>query len=592
MNLQKTKKGLKRHKKEEYTKIQGKKFLWRIKNIDAAKIRSISYDNNLSYSIAQTLYSRGFTQTEQIRSFLFSSYEQNVFDSTLFKDATKTVERILLAIEKKEKILIFGDYDVDGITSTSVFLLSLLPLGANINFHLPNRVKDGYGLSTKFVKKAAENNYKLIITVDNGISAFDAALKASELGIDLIITDHHRAQEKLPEALAIVNPNQKDCSYPFKELAGVGVSFKIISLLYKQIGKTLPEKIYELLMLGSVADVVPLIGENRYWVQYGLSVVNKKRSLSLNCLMQNSRLNKTRINSLDIGFMISPQINALGRLDDPREAVKFLISSEKPEVERISFILKKVNEERKLIDRQIYLEIENAILEKQINLEKENIIVAANTHWPSGVIGLVAGKLAHNYGKPAFLFHLDKKGIVKGSCRSIPEFNIFDALNENKDLLLSFGGHSHAAGLKLKQKDLPKLKERLENKIAKELTPEDLCPKIDLDALLELPEMKQKLLLDLDQLEPFGNKNAQPAFLIKDLTLLRQPQLLKDQHVKCSVFSQGIIKSLIFFNRPDLFEVFSNLGDKTFDVAAHVVRNEWNERVNIELQGLDVAVKE
>ncbi len=592
MNLQNIKKVLKRRKKEEYTKIQGKKFLWRIKDIDAAKIRSIAYDNNLSYAIAQVLYSRGFTQTEQIRSFLFSSYEQNVFDSTLFKDATKTVERILLAIEKKEKILVFGDYDVDGITSTSVFLLSLLPLGANINFHLPNRVKDGYGLSTKFVKKAAENNYKLIITVDNGISAFDAALKASELGIDLIITDHHREQEKLPEALAIVNPNQKDCSYPFKELAGVGVSFKIISLLYKQIGKTLPEKIYELLMLGSVADVVPLIGENRYWVQYGLSVVNKKRSLSLSCLMQNSRLNKSKINSLDVGFMISPQINALGRLDDPRDAVKFLISSEKPEVERISFILKKVNEERKLIDRQIYLEIENAILEKQINLEKENIIVAANTQWPSGVIGLVAGKLAHNYGKPAFLFHLDKKGIVKGSCRSIPEFNIFDALNENKDLLLSFGGHSHAAGLKLKQKDLPKLKERLENKIAKELTFEDLSPKIDLDAELELPEMKQKLLFDLDQLEPFGNKNAQPAFLIKDLTLLRQPQLLKDQHVKCSVFSQGIIKSLIFFNRPDLFDVFSNIGEKTFDVAAHVVRNEWNERVNIELQGLDVAIKE
>lgn len=564
--------------------------MWRIKKVDSASIRSISYDHNLSYPIAQTLISRGFTDADQIREFLFSSYEQNVSDPILFKDAEKTVERIINAIKNKEKVLIFGDYDVDGITSTSLFLLALLPLGANINYFLPNRVKDGYGLSVKFVKKAVENDYKLIITVDNGISCIDAAQKAIELGIDLIITDHHRPQNELPKALAIVDPNQSDCGYPYKDFAGVGIAFKIISLLYKKLDRKLPDKIYELLMLGSVADVVPLTGENRFWVKYGLSLVNKKTSLSLSSLMQNSNLNKSRISSLDVGFMIAPQINALGRLDDSRQAVKFLISSETLEVERIARVLKRINEERKLIDNQIYLEIENAIQQKQIDLAKENIIVAANSDWPSGVIGLVAGKLSHNYGKPAFLFHVDKKGIVKGSCRSIPEFNIFDALNENKDLLLSFGGHSFAAGLKLKQKDLPELKDRLEKKIIKDVSAVDLVPKIELDAQLELPEAKQKLLFDLEQLEPFGNKNAQPTFLIKDLTLLRQPQLLKDKHVKCSVFSDGIIKPVIFFNRPDLYEVFSNIGDKTFDIAAHVVKNEWNGRVSIELQGLDVSV--
>ncbi|MFH1643776.1 MAG: single-stranded-DNA-specific exonuclease RecJ [bacterium] len=581
-----------KNKNINYLRIQGQKFLWRIKKTDEALVRSVAYDNNLSFAIAQTLCSRNLLDSDQIRSFLFSSYEQNVFDATLFKDAEKTVDRILHAIKKKEKILIFGDYDVDGITSTSLLLLALLPLGANVNFFLPNREKDGYGLSEKFVQKSAENSYKLIITVDNGISAIVAAKKAKELKIDLIITDHHRPQEELPEALAIVDPNQIDCEYPYKDLAGVGVSFKIIDLLYKKLDKKLPDKIYELLLLGSVADVVPLIGENRYWVRYGLTLVNKKRSLSLNSLIQNSGLQRLKLNSLDIGFMVAPQINALGRLDDPRQAVKFLISSEKNEVDRIGKVLRRFNEERKLVDRQIYLEIEKAILDKQINLEKENIIMAANTDWPSGVIGLVAGKLSHNFGKPTFLFHLDKKGIVKGSCRSIPEFNIFDALNENKDLLLSFGGHSYAAGLKLKQKDLPELKERLEEKIARELKPEDLIPKIDLDANLDFGEMKQKLLFDLDQLEPFGNQNMQPSFLIKNLTLLRQPQLLKDKHVKCSVFSQGVIKPLIFFNRPELYDFFSNIGDKSFDVAAHVVKNEWNDKINIELQGLDVALND
>jgi len=576
---------------DEYQLIQGEKFLWKIKETDEAIVRNIAYDHNLSYPVAQTLFSKGYKEPEQIRSFLFSSFEKDVADPTLLKGSQKAIKRIIKAIKNKEKILIFGDYDVDGITSTSLILLALLPLGANINFCLPNREKDGYGLSSKFVEKAAKSGYKLIITVDNGISAIKAAQKAFDLKIDLIITDHHRPQEELPKALAIIDPNQEDCLYPYKQLAGVGISFKIMSLLYEKMGLKLPDKIYELLMLGSIADVVPLIAENRFWVRFGLSKLNKAKSLAINCLIQNSNLNKSALNSLDVAFMISPQINALGRLDDPRQAVKFLISSDKVEVERIGRILKKINEQRKLVERQIYLEIESAILDKRIDLEHENVIVAASSCWPSGVIGLVAGKLAHNFGKPAFLFHASKDGILKGSCRSISKFNIFDALNENKDLLINFGGHSFAAGLKLKQQNLSKLKVRLEEKIEKELKPEDLLPRLELDANLELPEMKQKLLHDLEQLEPFGNQNEQPIFLIKDLTLLKQPSILKDKHVKCSVFSEGVITGLIFFNRPELHPVLSEARDKVFDVAAYVVKNEWGDRVNIELQGLDIAIK-
>lgn len=575
---------------DRFEKIQGEKYLWKFQKVDEEKVQSIASSHSLSYPVAQTLCSRGFVTSGQINEFLFSSFEKDVHDSLLLKDAQAAVDRIIKAIEKEEKILIFGDYDVDGITSTSLLLTALLPLGANINYYLPNRRKEGYGLSSTVVNKAAAHNYSLIITVDNGVTAIIAAEKAKELGVDLIITDHHRPHDSLPLAVALVDPSQDDCGYPYKFLAGVGVIFKLVSLLYKNKKLKLPDKVYELLMLGTVADVVPLTGENRFWVRHGLCKVNAQRSLAMSSLAENSNFLKKRWTSLDIGFGIAPQINALGRLDDPREAVKFLISSNYDDVRRIAKVLKKTNEERKDVERKIFEEIEGSIVNKEINLDKENVIVAASQDWAPGVIGLVAGRLMQNYGKPTFLFHANKDGTLAGSCRSIPEFDIFQALSENKDLLITFGGHAFAAGLKLKTENMGRFKEKLEAKIAAELPAEVLQPKLTLDAFCELPDMTNKLLHDLEQLEPFGNSNMQPMFFIKDLTLIKPPVLLKDKHVKCSVFSQGIIKPVIFFNRPDLYSFFNNIGDRTFHIAGYVTKNEWNDRVNIELQGLDVAV--
>lgn len=571
--------------------LEGSKYRWHLPNTDdPLAISKISATHNITPAIAHTLASRGMTDADAIRSFLFTTYEKDVANARLLKDAFRAVERILKAIDTNEKILIFGDYDVDGITSTALFLVSLLPLGANINFYLPNRKRDGYGLSKKIVERAASNNYTLLITVDNGITAHEAALAAAEANIDLIITDHHRPHDTLPVAHSIVNPQQEDCEFPHKILAGAGVSFKILSLIYEIKNLQLPEKVYELLMLGTVADVVPLITENRYWVRKGLTKINETRSYAMQVLAKNGKVTKDKINSLDIGFMIAPQLNALGRLDDPREAVKFLISSDHKEVERVGAILKTINEERKRIDRAIYDEVNQAIVNKTIDLEKENLIIAAKATWPAGVIGLVAGKLMHNYGKPAILLHLDKNGIAKGSCRSIPEFNIFDALNECKDLLLSFGGHSCAAGLKLKQEHIPLLKERIEEKIARELRPDQLQPKLEIDAKLSLGEMGKQLMHDLEQLEPFGNKNPEPTFMVENVQLQKEPKLLKDAHVKCTVFSEGVLKPVIFFNRPDLYATFNQLGEKPFTIAGNVTKNEWNGRTSIELRGSDVAI--
>ncbi|MBD3273469.1 single-stranded-DNA-specific exonuclease RecJ [Candidatus Dependentiae bacterium] len=590
MDIQKQRVGIDTDSFQKYKRVKGEKFLWEISQTDIDQVLKISNEHNISLATANVLYSKGYRTKDQINSFLFVSKEKDVYDPILFKDSKIVLKRLLKAIDKKEKILIFGDYDVDGITSTSLLLISLLPLGANINFYLPNRRKEGYGLSSKVVKKAYENKYDLIITVDNGITAFQAADLASKLGIDLIITDHHRPLDKIPKALGIIDSNQKDCCYPYKELAGVGTIFKIICMIYDEKGLILPDKIYELLMLGTVADVAPLTGENRYWVRFGLNKINKKKSLALSSLIQNSRLSKSSIDSRDIGFMIAPQINALGRLDDPREAVEFLISSDKKIVEKIGLKLKRINEERKKLDRRIYLDIETAILERRINLEKENIIIAASPDWPAGVIGLVAGKLTQNYGKPSILFHMDRNGVLKGSCRSIPEFNIFDALNNCKDLLIQFGGHSFAAGLKLLKKNMPKLKVKLEELIKKEVDPKDLVPKLKVDAQLNISELNYSFLSEMEKLEPFGNQNEQPVFLLKDVTLQGQPQILKERHVKSFIFSNGVIKPVIFFNRPELFSFFNSLGDRSFDLVAYISKNEWNNKINIELQGLDVKL--
>ncbi len=573
------------------TTVQGLKYRWKLPELHPETL-NIAASYNLSIAIAQTLCSRGYNTHDAINSFLFTSAEKDIAQASLLQDAPKAVDRLLHAIEHKEKILIAGDYDVDGITASSLMMICLLPLGAVVNFFLPHRARDGYGLSVKTVERAAANGYKLIITVDNGITAFAPATRAKELGIDLIITDHHRPHAHLPDAFAIVNPHRHDCAYPFKYFAGVGVIFKVLSLLYERKGIMLPAKAYELLLLGTIADVVPLLGENRYWVRHGLQYVNEIESFSLTVLKKNGRLAKPRIKASDIGFSIAPQINALGRLEDARQGVSFLIGSNAQEVQHIGAILLELNDARKLIERSIMAEIEAAIDAKRINIAEENIIVASSSDWPSGVIGLVASRLVGMYGKPALLFHIGKDGKAKGSCRSIPEFNMFEALQHNEHLLTQFGGHAMAAGLSLPQENVALLKQALEQQIVTQISPQELCPKLNLDAEVHLADLTKKFLQDLEHLEPFGNGNPYPLFHIKEVVLVQKPQLLKDAHVKCSVFAQGVIKPVIFFNKPELYALLMNLdAHSTFDIAAQVNENYWNDKISIELTGLDIVVR-
>lgn len=572
--------------------VQGKKYLWKLASVDYQTALELAISYNLSLPIAQTVLARGFTSKEAIDSYLFTSQEKEVAHPSLLKDAQKAVDRLISAINNKEKVLIAGDYDVDGITSSALMMICLMPLGADINFFLPHRVRDGYGLSNKVIQRAAGNKYKVIITVDNGITAFEPAQKAKELGIDLIITDHHRPHDHVPDAFAIVNPHQQDCPYPYKKFAGVGVSFKILSLLYEKLGLALPAKAYELLLLGTVADVVPLTGENRYWVRHGLNYINSIESNSLKVLKQNGNVMRSNLSSTDIGFSITPQINALGRLEDAREGVKFLIGSDIQEVEKIGRVLFELNQARKEIERTVFADVKREIDAKTIDIQRENIIIAASKNWPPGVIGLVASRLVSAYGKPTILFHLTKEGIAKGSCRSIYEFNMFDALHEARHLLTTFGGHSVAAGLALPVDNIPALKKHLEELIAQKVTSEDLKQKILLDAEIKLPDINSKFMKDMDYLQPFGNENNQPIFYLKNVVMLKQPILMKDLHVKCSVFAEGVIKPVVFFNRPEIFEFLVNQKEEPFDLAVQVTQNYWNDKVTLELLGLDIAQRQ
>lgn len=570
--------------------VTGSKYYWQLPEVDHDLLNKHALAYNISFPVMQTLLSRGLADKDALDSYLFSTFERDVAHASRLKDAEKAVDRILHAIKNKEKILICGDYDVDGITSSAMMLLCLLPLDAQVNFFLPHRVKDGYGLSVKTVQKAAENGYTLLITVDNGITAFEPALEAKKRGIDLIVTDHHKPHEHVPEAYAIINPHQHDCTYPYKLFAGVGVGFKIMSLLYERLGRELPAKVYELLLLGTVADVVPLTGENRFWVRHGLQLVNAHESFSLQVLKKNARITKSAISSLDIGFFITPQINALGRLEDARSGVKFLIGSDTQETEQVGAILKELNEARRAIEKNIFDEIQERIDRKQVDLETERIIMTGSQQWQPGVIGLVASRLVGAHNRPVLLYHVNSAGIAKGSCRSIAGFNMFEALQEQRELLISFGGHAMAAGFAISVDKIAQFKQNLEHAIATKIPVFDPKPTLKIDAELLLSDTNKKLMSDMAYLEPFGNENAQPVFYIKKATILDAPQVLKDLHVKCKIFSEGVIKPVIFFNRPELFDMLQARQNEQIDLAVYATENHWNGKVSIELQGVDVAL--
>lgn len=551
-------------------------------NVDEEKINKLQEKYKINRLLATILVNRNITE-EKAEVFL-SPTRSDFYDPFGMPDMEKAVDRLIKAMNLKEKVIIYGDYDVDGITSITVLKSFLKDKGFDVGEYIPNRLSEGYGINMEAVKKIAEEGYKLMITVDCGITSVKEVKYAEELGIETIVTDHHEPAEEIPKAIAVVDCKRRDNKYQFRELAGVGVTFKFIQALSKKLN--LEEKEYlkylDIVSIGTISDIVPLVDENRVITKLGLKLVACTRNLGLKSLLKEIGMNK--IDSSVISFGVAPRINACGRMGYANEALKLLLTEDENNAKELTDSLKKYNNDRQKAEKKIFEEAMEQI--KQKKLENANSIVLAGEGWHSGVIGIVASKITELYFKPCILICLEENAnIGKGSGRSIPGFDLHEALMKCKDLLEGFGGHSMAVGLSLKRENFEKFQE-IFNKIVEEANIQDLEPILKIDSVLNLETITQDTVKSISLLEPFGEANKTPIFAIKNLKIDSIRALTEGKHLKLSLKSNNIYINAIGFNLGFLVDEY-RLGDKV-DVAGNLEINSFNgiESIQINLKDM------
>ncbi|MCY7374454.1 MAG: single-stranded-DNA-specific exonuclease RecJ [Pyrinomonadaceae bacterium] len=501
---------------------------WTIKKHNHETVKSLADALQVSPIIAALLISRGYETAETANKFLNPSIEQ-LHEPYLLRDMEKAVKRILQAVENQEKILVWGDYDVDGTTGTVVVRKALELLGAKSGFHIPHRFTEGYGVNIPMLEKAKERGYTLIISVDCGIRSFEPIKWAKENGLDFIATDHHLPDEAngLPDAFAVVNPNQIGCEYPDKNLAGVGVAFKLAHALLREKDKEkLVRGFLKVVAIGTIADVMNLTGENRAIVSLGLKDLPKAVNYGLKALMEVADCTN-EMTSYDIGFRIAPRINAAGRMDAARTVVDLLETTDFDEARRLAETLNKYNRERQQMQQKI---TELAILETA-NLTNQKFVVVAGENWHRGVIGLAASRIADKLYRPTIVLSIEN-GIAHGSARSIAKYHLLNGLDSCAELFEQYGGHAAAAGMKIKFENIALLQEKLNEHATANLTEEDLIPELKIDAIVSSKTLNLDLVQELKRFEPFGMGNPKPRFLTKDLTLISEPFVMKEKHLK------------------------------------------------------------
>ncbi|MFC4388387.1 single-stranded-DNA-specific exonuclease RecJ [Gracilibacillus marinus] len=538
---------------------------------------------SLSPFITRLLNSRGMLTKEQIEAFLHPTLDQ-LHDANLFHQIDIAAERVEKAIERGESILVYGDYDADGVTSTTLMVEALREKGAMCDYYIPNRFTEGYGPNESAFREAHRQGFQLIITVDNGIAGVNEVKIANELGIDVIITDHHEVQEELPEALAIIHPK---CSpkYPFDELAGVGVAFKFASYLLGYF----PKQFLDLVVIGTVADLVPLQDENRVLVKYGLESISNTNRIGLQALKKQCSLTE-EITEEDIGFRIGPRLNAVGRLQDANIAVDLLLSEDPGEAEELAEYVQELNTERQKIVTQIAEEAIRSI-EQLGPIEQHKVLVVAKEGWNQGVLGIVTSRLVQEYHRPAIVLTIDPKtNSAKGSARSIAQFDLFKHCMTNKSLFTHFGGHAQAAGMTLPLENIDKLRTAL-NEIAEEiLTEDDFKPQLFIDTTIDIKAINMELLTQMNQLAPFGMNNPKPIFHVKGLPAeIRQIGATKN-HLKILLEDDGVAVDGIGFGIGELYQRLSQ--DTPLEAVVELQINEWNGIRKPQLFIKDIAVKE
>ena len=554
---------------------------WEIYDSNEQKVKEICEKYNLNKIIGKIIVNRNVTSDEDVRIFITPTRD-DFHDPFLFKGMDIAVDRILQAINNKEKILIYGDYDVDGITSTTVLKKYLQERGGIVNTYIPNRLNEGYGLNKEAIKKIKEMGTDLIITVDCGISGIEEVKYAKELGIEVIVTDHHEVGEVLPDALAVIDAKRKDNTYPFNLLAGVGVVFKVIQAISIKLNLKAEEylKYLDLVCVGTISDIVPLEGENRTIAKLGLMLIRVTKNVGLRELIKSSGYKE--IDSNTISFGVAPRINACGRMGHEEEALKLFLAETKEEAVEVTKKLNEYNTLRQNTEKAIY---EDAVskIEKE-NIENKNSIVVGGYNWHHGVIGIVSSKVTEKYYKPSILLCFED-GIAKGSGRSIQGFDLYEGLTKCSELLDKFGGHAMAVGLTLNKENFENFKDKFE-KIAEEANIKEMVPTIYIDEEVKLKDISMDLVKSLSVLEPFGEANKVPLFLIKNLKIDSIRALSEGRHLKLSLRDESVVINAIGFDIGNLAEEYK-IGDK-IDVVGTLEINSFNGFSSIQINIKDI----
>ena len=553
---------------------------WEICKINEEDINKICEENNLSQLIGSILASKKIISKDEIREFL-NPTRDDFHDPFLMPDMEKAVERILIAIQNKEKIIIYGDYDVDGITSVTVLKKFLEEQGLKTGEYIPNRLNEGYGLNKEAVKNISEQGYTLIITVDCGISCIEEIEYAKELGMEVIVTDHHEPGEIIPDCLAVVDAKRKDNKYPFNQLAGVGVVFKLIQSISLKLNLEAKEylKYLDIVCVGTISDIVPLIDENRVITKLGLKLVEKTRNIGLKTLLESTGYKE--INSTTISFGIAPRINACGRMGEEKEALELFLTNNIQEAKQISERLNQYNIERQETEKQIF---KQAIQE----IEEENkdvpCIILGKEGWHHGIIGIVASKDTDIYFKPSILICFEgEEG--KGSGRSIPGFDLHDAVMNCNTYVEKFGGHSMAIGINVKKENFEKFKKEFEEYVQNSHI-NDIIPIIKIDKEIDLRKINIQDIRDLKLLEPYGEANKMPLFLIKNMKIQSIRTLSEGKHIKLKLGIDNYIADAIGFNMGNIAEQYL-IGDRV-DVVGSLEINDFGDNENIQINLKDI----
>ncbi|WP_297087036.1 single-stranded-DNA-specific exonuclease RecJ [uncultured Draconibacterium sp.] len=569
--------------------------IWNLKKQgDQNEVKHLSAALNVNMVIARLLVQRGIKTFSEAKAF-FRPRLSDLHDPFLMKDMGKAVERLDKAIENQEKVIVYGDYDVDGTTSVALMYQFLKQRIKDIEYYIPDRYSEGYGISPVSIDYAVNKGVTLVVALDCGIKAVEKIGKAKERGLDFIICDHHNPGDEVPPAVAVLDPKQTDCSYPYKELSGCGVGFKLLQAYCKK-HEIDYEEIYDLLDLVAVsiaADIVPITGENRVLAYYGLKKLNSNPGIGLQTIINFAGINGTEITISDIVFKIGPRLNASGRIEHGKKSVQILVSNDEDKSDLLGEEIDSFNEIRKTLDRDITQEALDTI-ENSAELKAMNSTVLYNRDWHKGVVGIVASRVTEQYYRPTIIL-TESNGLATGSARSVRDFDLYEAIGQCSDLLESYGGHMYAAGLTMKIEYIPEFKRRFEEIVTNQITDKQQIQTIEVDAKIALSEITPRFYRILKQFAPFGPHNMTPVFVTEDVFDAGTSRLVgkNQEHLKLDLVEPDVNSGIfpgIAFNQSEAYDVITS--GSPFDVCYSINENEYRGKTNLQLFVRDIKKRE